>query len=137
MRFLVIVVFLMVSYAHAEDFITEFEYGQMLYHDPHGASCAECHGEVGEGAVISSYIDKEGNKIELTGPDIRQATLKQITQSLKDGAGVMPRYFLADKEIRTLHAYIQVVNKRRKHAISKLFGTKSTTDNNISTKEKK
>ncbi len=37
-----------------EDFISDFEYGQMLYRDSRGVSCVPCHGEVGEGKLIVS-----------------------------------------------------------------------------------
>jgi len=95
---------------HAEDFISEFEYGQMLYRDPRGVSCVPCHGETGEGREIVSYKNSKGERITISGPDIRSASLEQIRESVQQGKGVMPRYFLTDKEIRTIHAYLQKVN---------------------------
>jgi len=105
----------------AEDFITDFEYGQMLYHDPHGASCAACHGETGRGELIGEYRDKQGRLIQITGPDIRHASLKQIRESVEKGRGIMPRYFLTEEEIQTLHAYLQQVNRHKTTGISELF----------------
>ncbi|HIP61271.1 MAG TPA: cytochrome c, partial [Sulfurovum sp.] len=35
-------VLLFCSMLHAEDFISEFEYGQMLYQNPRGVSCVPC-----------------------------------------------------------------------------------------------
>ncbi len=105
----------------AEDFITEFEYGQMLYRDPHGASCAACHGETGEGKLISEYTDNQGKYVALSGPDIRNASLAQIKSSIKQSKGIMPRYFLTDKEAQTIYAYLQKVNNNKKTGISKLF----------------
>jgi len=98
---------------HAEDFITDFEYGQMLYRDPRGASCAACHGETGSGKLIGEYQDKTGRIVTLHGPDIRHATLGKIRDSVREGAGVMPRYFLTEKEIKTIHAYLQKFNARK------------------------
>jgi mono/diheme cytochrome c family protein len=98
-----------------EDFISDFEYGQMLYRDSRGVSCVPCHGEVGEGKLIVSYY-KDANKtdenhtISIYGPDIRHATLAQISSSLKEGKGVMPKYFLTDKEIEMIYAYLKEVN---------------------------
>ena len=94
----------------AEDFISEFEYGQMLYRDPRGVSCVPCHGETGEGRDIVSYRNSKGVKVTISGPDIRTASLAQMRSSIEEGKGVMPRYFLTDKEIRTIHAYLQKVN---------------------------
>ena len=118
--------------AGAEDFITDFEYGQMLYRDPRGASCAACHGETGSGRLIGAYPDKAGHIVTLRGPDIRHATLEQIRESVRRGSGVMPRYFLTEKEIETIHAYLKKVNthatnpyKTTSH-ISRLFDRNST-----------
>jgi mono/diheme cytochrome c family protein len=128
MRLLPFLFVILTFFSYAEDFITEFEYGQMLYRDPHGASCAACHGEAGEGKLISEYADKQGKYVSLVGPDIRNATLARIRASVESGKGVMPRYFLTDKEIKTIYAYLQKVNNHKKTAISKLFSD-SDTDN--------
>jgi cytochrome c553 len=106
---------------YAEDFITQFEYGQMLYQDPRGASCSACHGPTGAGELIAEYTDREGNIRTLDGPDIRQATLEQLRQAVRNGGQVMPRYFLTDKEIETIHAYLQQVNRPQKGSVKALF----------------
>jgi len=117
--------FLLTFCVSAEDFITEFEYGQMLYQNPRGASCVACHGETGEGKVIATYTDKTGKHITLRSPDIRKATLGQIRRSVQKGRGVMPRYFLTEKELKTIHAYLQKVNQKvnghKEDTIRKLF----------------
>ncbi len=94
----------------AEDFISDFEYGQMLYRDSRGVSCVPCHGETGGGMDIVSYKNSKGETITISGPDIRHASLKQISDALKEGKGVMPKYFLTDKEIAMIHAYLKEVN---------------------------
>jgi mono/diheme cytochrome c family protein len=98
---------------HAEDFISEFEYGQMLYQNTRGVSCVPCHGERGEGREIVSYRVKNGSVVSIMGPDIRNSTLKQIKKSLEEGRGVMPKYFFTDKEVKTIHAYLVEVNSKK------------------------
>ena len=95
-----------------EDFISEFEYGQMLYQNPRGVSCAPCHGDRAEGREFASYNTPDGKKVILVGPDIRNADLDLIARTLKKGPGVMPRYFLTEKEIRAIYNYIRNVSRR-------------------------
>jgi len=107
----VAVTILLLSLGKAEDFISEFEYGQMLYQNPRGVSCVPCHGDHGEGALIARY--KEGGKsMELWGPDIRQATEISLRRALVKGPGVMPRYFLTQEEVRALLTYIKEAERR-------------------------
>ena len=107
--------------ALGEDFITDFEYGQMLYRDPRGASCAACHGETGAGELIGEYRDKLGRTVRLSGPDIRYASLDKIRESVHKSTGVMPRYFLTEEEIQTIHAYLQQVNRHKTIRVATLF----------------
>jgi len=120
-RSVVVWVLFMFSTLGAEDFITEFEYGQMLYQNPRGASCVSCHGETGEGRPIGEYRTRHGEKVTLNGPDIRHATLEAVRRSVREGKGVMPRYFLTEDEIRTIYTYLQKVNGQKKGKISALF----------------
>ena len=92
-----------------EDFISHYEYGQMLYNNPRGVSCAQCHGEKGEGKVIVTYRDSHG-KQALRGPDIRQKSYEEMRKSLNSSHPVMPRYYLTDEEIKTIYDYIQKRN---------------------------
>ena len=92
-----------------EEFISHYEYGQMLYHSPRGVSCAECHGEKGEGRNIVTY--KEHNQTrQLQGPDIRSVTYEQMKKSLNDTHTIMPRYYLTDEEIGAIYDYIKNQN---------------------------
>ncbi len=94
----------------SEDFISESEYGQMLYQNPRGVSCAPCHGTHGEGALISTY--KIGSKsVELRGPDIRNIDRGTLRKTLYSGKGVMPPYFMTTKEIQALYNYIHIQAK--------------------------
>jgi len=101
---------LLFSTLHAqEDFISHYEYGQMLYNNPRGVSCAQCHGDRGEGRVIVTFKDKNG-KQALKGPDIRLKTLSQMLQSVNSYHPVMPRYYLTDEEIKAIYDYLQKRN---------------------------
>ena len=104
--------FFCVNVGFAEDFISEFEYGQMLYQNPRGVSCVPCHGDRGQGAEIARYRDARGREVILRGPDIRHGTARQIVEALRKGPGVMPRYFLTDKEIQAIVTYIREVQSR-------------------------
>ena len=41
----------------AESFISDYEYGQMLFKNPRGIGCNKCHGENGEGSLIATKKD--------------------------------------------------------------------------------
>ena len=102
--------FLPLSVYATESFMTDYEYGEMLYHNPRGISCAACHGSSGEGKVIVQYT--EGKKQEsIKGSDIRNKSLTQMTKSLHNYHDVMPRYYLTDKEVQTIYDYLQTKNK--------------------------
>jgi len=110
---LVSVIFL-ISYAFSEDFISEFEYGQMLYQNPRGVSCSKCHGKLGEGEFIASFKDSNGEIREFYGPDIRDLDIKTFKKALKSGGNLMPRYYLTQKELEAIYKYIKEVNKLEK-----------------------
>ncbi|WP_457607579.1 c-type cytochrome [Nitratifractor sp.] len=105
---------LSVSLVKAEDFISEFEYGQMLYQNPRGVSCVPCHGDRGQGAEIVRYRERDGREVILTGPDIRRVSLAALAEKVKEGPGVMPGYFLTDEEIHAIYTYIREAEKRQK-----------------------
>ncbi len=101
---------LFVKLALSEDFISEFEYGQMLYKDPRGVSCASCHGKLGVGLYIASYKDSKGKRHDFYGPDIRGLSLENFKESISKGGKIMPKYYLTNKESEAIYKYIQVVN---------------------------
>jgi len=92
-----------------EDFISHFEYGQMLYSNPRGVSCAQCHGEQGEGKVIVSYMDEKEKKV-IAGPDIRKETLPKMISSVNTYHLIMPRYYLTNEEVKAIYDYLQQKN---------------------------
>ncbi|MEY3090686.1 MAG: hypothetical protein RL113_1002 [Pseudomonadota bacterium] len=91
-----------------EDFISHYEYGEMLYANPRGVSCSQCHGENGEGKTIVTYMN--GKKI-LKGADIRQNTLEEMIVSVNSEHQIMPRYYLTDAEIKAIFDYLRKKNK--------------------------
>ena len=93
-----------------EDSISHYEYGQMLYNNPRGVSCAQCHGKSGEGKVIVEFRDIHG-KEKLKGPDIRLASLEKMIKSINSYHPVMPRYYLTNEEVRTIYDYLQKRNE--------------------------
>ncbi len=128
---LLFVLTIFLNFLFAEDFISEFEYGQMLYKDPRGVSCASCHGKVGEGSFIASYTDKEGKKHDFYAPDIRNLSLEEFKKSIFAGGKLMPKYYLTNKESEAIYKYIQVVNSYQKERES----DEDVIDSNISFEE--
>jgi len=85
-----------------EDFISQYEYGEMLYHNPRGISCAQCHGDSGEGKVIVSLEEKK-----IYGPDIRNESLEKMLSSINSYHNIMPRYYLTKEEMEKIFYFIQ------------------------------
>jgi len=106
-------------YALSEDFISEFEYGQMLYKDPRGVSCASCHADLGEGAFIASFKNKDGLEIKFNGPDIRALDINSFKKAISKGGRIMPKYYLTKKEVEAIFKYIKIVNNYEKSKESK------------------
>ncbi len=96
----------------ADDFISDYEYGEMLYNNPRGISCSQCHGKYGEGVTIIEYRDIHG-KEELRGSDIRNSSLKEMIKALNSYHKVMPRYYLTDKEVKVIYNYIKAKNSSK------------------------
>ncbi len=115
LRALILIIF-WTGLVFAEDFISEFEYGQMLYNDPRGVSCSACHGKLGKGEFIASYKDKNGSNVEFYGADIRGLGLKKFKKAVEKGGKIMPGYYLTDKEIEAIYKYIVKVNKLEKNS---------------------
>jgi len=109
LRALVVLIFVTLSLL-GESFISDFEYGQMLYKNPRGVSCASCHGDLGEGSFIASYRLKDGKEKKFYGPDIRVLDLKHFKYSVKSGGKIMPKYYLTNKEVESIFKFLRVVN---------------------------
>ena len=93
----------------SEWFITNFEYGKMLYHNPRGVSCAKCHGEKAQGKIIVKYKNKDIT-IKIKAPNIQNITYEQLKKRLLyyKKLSIMPKYdYLTNEEIEALYLYIQ------------------------------
>ncbi len=93
-----------------EDFISHYEYGEMLYNNPRGVSCAQCHGKIGEGEEIVSYSDETGKHV-IKGSDIRSDSLTHMIHALNAYHNIMPRYYLTDEEVKAIYDFIQKKNE--------------------------
>jgi cytochrome c553 len=115
-KLLIFSILLSISIFAKESFISEAEYGRMLYKNPRGVSCALCHGKKGEGnAKIAKYYDENKNPKFLVGEKITAYSYEDLKASLanqykKDGRKkhkVMPTYNLSDKEIKAIYIYLK------------------------------
>lgn len=77
----------------------------MLYSNPRGIGCNKCHGEKGEGAIISKYILK-GKETTLSAPALSNVSKERFFQALTSPHKVMPTYFLTWQEIDSLYYYV-------------------------------
>ena len=126
--FLSLVTFL---YAKNDEwFITNLEYGKMLYNNPRGISCAKCHGNQGEGKIITTYTDSKGEKKtiktlpfkNLTFEKLKKALFHQIKiktvlqnnpNTLLKYINIMPKYdYLTDNEIKAILLYLKSKDKK-------------------------
>ncbi len=82
----------------------------MLYANPRGIGCNKCHGERGEGSIISTYMHK-GKQVSLEAPNIATISKERFIQALSMPHKVMPTYFLTEREIESLYYY---VSRRKK-----------------------
>ena len=111
-----------------KDFITQFEYGKMLYNNPRGISCAKCHGKDAKGKIIANFqYTKEKKKFpcSLKSNDITNISYEkflakldpklnkkkesiqkdQICKKLTYGNS-MPTYFLTQEELKSIYFYL-------------------------------
>ncbi len=93
-----------------EDFISHYEYGEMLYNNPRGISCAQCHGEDGSGTIIFELKEKHITNT-ISGSDIRKKSLDRMIESVNGYHEIMPRYYLTDEEVKAIYDFIQKKNK--------------------------
>ena len=103
-------VFLPLMLWGGEDFISDYEYGEMLYANPRGVSCSQCHGKIGEGQIIVEYRDVDGKHI-LKGSDIRKDSLSSMIKAVNSYHKIMPRYYLTNEEVKAIYDYLKIKNK--------------------------
>lgn len=107
MRYLYFLLLPITIFADAS-FITPMEYASQLYKNPRGIGCFKCHGEYGEGKVIANYIHKKQQK-SFSAPAINMLDYNYFREALNKRLTGMPRYFLTEKEIRSLYFYLQEI----------------------------
>ncbi len=106
--FLLLLLIVTIFAKERDSFITEQEYGEHLYKNPRGIGCNKCHGERGEGMVISRYKDKNQKK-ELKTDEINSISFEAFRAALQERRGIMPKYFLTSQEIKALYGYLHKV----------------------------
>ena len=112
--FMIILLNLYIFAQEKDSFITESEYGQDLYKNPRGIGCNKCHGEKGEGMIISKYKHKGENKVLKT-ESIKNLKFDEFQNAFVSKKSVMPKYFLTFSEIKTLYNYLhEDVNQTKK-----------------------
>ena len=116
-----------VSFAFSQEwFITNYEYGKMLYNNPRGISCAKCHGFRAQGKIIAKYKIKKHNKIItkiIKAPNIQNISYEELKEKIfpkKRKLSIMPKYdYLTKNELEALYLYIQ--SQRNKKWFLKTF----------------
>jgi mono/diheme cytochrome c family protein len=106
----IFLLFIINIYAKTNDnlFITDFEYGEMLYENPRGIGCVKCHGEDGNKKFIAKYKLKN-EIIKLYAPKINNLMLqdfKKVLTTERSSKSIMPTYFLTSDEIQSIYLYI-------------------------------
>ncbi len=114
-------------------FITKYEYGKMLYHNPRGISCAKCHGIDAKGKLIAKFVhikrkkqyncqiktydittiskDKFFDKLDYFKKHKRKKFDKtQVCEKLIYG-NTMPKYFLTKSEMESIYYYIKHIGE--------------------------
>jgi hypothetical protein len=104
MRLLSLVV--LVGFIKAEEsFISDKEYGAMLFANPRGIPCKNCHNKNLQDNVIAVY-KKRKKRTRVIIPQIKNITFEKLKKALK-GRSIMPTYYLTNEEIRALVAYLK------------------------------
>ncbi|MBM0637041.1 hypothetical protein LNU06_02630 [Campylobacter sp. VicNov18] len=113
---IVLISFLLSIKLLSADFITLKEYSKMLYENPRGISCKECHGIDGSEQILGYYI-KNGVKTAYKVPNIQNLSFEAFKNSLnqnKNTKSIMPNYSLTPDEVMTLYNYIKQFSKEEK-----------------------
>lgn len=117
----IIFIFCTFLYAKEDWFITNYEYGKMLYNNPRGISCAKCHGKRGEGKIITSFINSNNQKVIIKTSPFKYLTFEKLKSVLYKEKklfkkkpkflNIMPKYdYLTDNEIKAILLYLRKEN---------------------------
>jgi len=102
MRLLSLIV--VICFARGEGFISDEEYGAMLFANPRGISCINCHNKNLQNKIIFTY-KKRKKIVQVVIPEIKNITLNKLKKALKGGL-IMPKYYFTDEEIKALLAFL-------------------------------
>ncbi len=126
---LFITTFLLSKSSFDNSFITQYEYGKMLYNNPRGISCNKCHGNDAKGKTISTFKHTLKNKKEYTcvikTNDITNISYEDFLVTLDSKLqkpkkkfqkiqicekltyrNSMPTYFLTEDELKSIYFYL-------------------------------
>ena len=136
-----LIIFLVFSFINADEisqslvqnddensFITQYEYGKMLYKNPRGISCVKCHAKDAKGKLISKFTHKTRKKSYdciVASNDITNISKEDFIRKLDSSAkkrkikfqknqvcekliygNTMPKYFLTKNEMNSIYYYI-------------------------------
>jgi len=125
-RYLLLLLPILIFAQNKDDsFLSEIEYGKMLYNNPRGVPCSKCHGKNGQGGQkIAKYYDKYGNPKLLKGISILKYSFKELKASLNNNFKdknnrhikhkIMPMYYLTDQEVKAIYQYLQSIKDKKK-----------------------
>jgi len=116
-----------------DSFITQYEYGKMLYKNPRGISCSKCHGNDAKGKKIVTFTHIKNKKrytCTIRTKNITDITYSEFLQTLdpklekpkkkfKKGdvcakliyGNTMPTYFLTGDELKSIYFYLKNKDK--------------------------
>ncbi|MCH5322308.1 MAG: c-type cytochrome [Helicobacter sp.] len=110
-RFFLLICSFAILFAQDESFITQIEYGKMLYENPRGIGCVECHGKNGEGKQIANFTHQK-KPMTLYAPPLQSLSFKEFTQALEKNTKIMPKYYLTPSEIQAIYQYIEFISQQ-------------------------
>lgn len=102
---LIVFLFLPIFLIASDSFITKYEYGKMLYKNPRGIGCNQCHGESGEGQIIATYKHKKEIR-EIKAPPINSLEKDEFLAAFNKKNKIMPKYHLTEMELEALYEYL-------------------------------
>jgi len=89
-----------------EGFISQEEYGAMLFANPRGIACINCHNKKMQNKILTTYKRRK-KEFKVIIPEIKNTiSLKKLKNILK-GKSIMPSYHFTDEEIKALWTYIR------------------------------
>ena len=111
MRFVAFLIFLSLVLFAKDEYMSNYEYGKRLYHNPRGIACSECHGEYGNGSILSAYvIDIKGKKVlkEIRVPKINDLNETEFQKPFEDTTSrrYMPTFYLTKEELAHIYYYL-------------------------------